>query len=1028
MAVHNEVVLETEISEHLAAHDWLYSPNDDGYDVKRALFPEDLFGWIAATQPEVWAKAVPAEALQTISSAAKQQLLDRLVKVLDAPLDAGGGTLSVLRRGFKDGPNSFRMAQFKPADELNPKTNADYAAMRVRVVRQVHYSKQNKNSIDLVLFVNGLPVATLELKTDFTQSIEDAVQQYREDRLPKGEPLLSFGHRALVHFAVSNTEVRMTTKLAGEQTVFLPFNRGNGGRAGNPVNPDGSATAYLWEWVLERDAWLDILGRFLHLQVTKWVDPVTGMKRQSETLLFPRFHQWESVTQLLAAARNEGPGHRYLVQHSAGSGKTNSIAWTAHQLSTLHRGEGGKVFDSVIVITDRTVLDDQLREAIRQIDSKAGVVVAIDDKGEGSKSSRLADALASGAQIIVVTIQTFPFVLKELAENVALHERTFAVVADEAHSSQTGTTANKVKSVLSGQELAELEDGGEVSVDDLLAAEMAARADPTNLSFFAYTATPKAKTLELFGRKGPDGKPVPFHVYTMQQAIEEGFILDVLRTYTPVKRAFKLSYQGVDVTDEDAQVDKSHAVKALVQWVNAETIPAKVKIIAEHFDKAVSWRLAGKAKAMVVTGSRLDAVRYKLAFDSWLKQHKSELLRPLGTLVAFSGEVGHPDFGDESYTEASQKLNPALKGRSIPEALASDQFQVLIVANKYQTGFDQPLLSAMYVDKKLSGVNAVQTLSRLNRTATGKDWTAVVDFVNDPAVIVESFEPYYRDAKLSDVSDPNVVHDIRSKLDMVGIYEPSEVENAARAVVLGELKGKPTTGNSALSSAVEPGRQRFHVRFDKALGQSDQEERDRLELFRTDLRSYVKAYDFLSQIVDYADVEVEKFAIYARALSAVLKRPASEAAVDLSGVELLKYAISPQDARTLALEGGIELDPPKQGGGAVQDPVMTSLLDAVEALNQLWDGDFTEADAMGVVTWVSGKAGEDAKLASQAQANSEQQFLASPDLKPKVVDALLDSQSNLAGIGQELFGSEQKLAKFIELIGKVIWDQNNRAA
>lgn len=1000
MAEHNEKPFEAELAEYLHAHGWLYSENGAGYDKARALFPEDVLGWLEETQPQEYAKAVAA--------GSTSGLLDRLVKSLDKPLDAGGGTLAVLRRGFTDVPVKFRMAQFKPATGLNAATSADYARMRLRVVRQVFYSATSKKSIDLVLFVNGLPVATIELKTDFTQSVQDAVSQYRTDRLPSGEPLLTFGRRALVHFAVSNSEVYMTTKLDGAATRFLPFNKGNDGRAGNPLNPDGSSTAYLWQRVLQKDAWLDVIGRFMHLQLEKSIDPVTGVAVKRESLLFPRFHQWESVTHLVSSARGEGPGYRYLIQHSAGSGKTNSIAWTAHQLSTLHRDDGSKVFDSVIVVTDRTVLDSQLQDAIKQIDAKTGVVVGIDNSG-GSKSTALAAALAASTQIIVVTIQTFGFVLDQLG---SMKGKSYAVIADEAHSSQTGTTANKVKKVLGGDELVDFEDGGEVDMEAVLAAEMESRAAASNISYFAYTATPKAKTLELFGRKNADGKPAPFHVYTMQQAIEEEFILDVLKNYTPYKVAFKLAHNGQEYDSEGPLVDKTQAVKELMQWVRLHefNITQKVELIVEHFRENIAWRLGGKAKAMVVTGSRKEAVRYKLAFDTYIKRTGHGDVR---ALVAFSGSMVDPESGPEPFTETS--MNPGLKGRSLPRAFATSDFQIMLVANKFQTGFDQPLLVAMYVDKKLSGVTAVQTLSRLNRTATGKDATFVLDFVNDPQVVLEAFQPYFRDARLSDVSDPNVVTDLKDKLDQSGIYLESEVDAAAAVEVLKK-------GNNALSAAVAPGKSRFVARYKTAVEDKDGEAKDRLDIFRADLTSFVNAYDFLSQILNFEDVAVEKFALYARALARVIRDQALYTPIDLTGVELTGYFINKSNAIDLTLSGDVELPPLGEGGTkSPVDPQLARLQEAVEQLNTLFDGDFTDADFVGFYAHVKGKAAENEKIATQVQANSEKQFLSSPDLKGSVVTAMVTASSNFADMTSEALDDDAKLAKLVELIGRALY-------
>lgn len=1021
MAIHNEKPFEGEIVAALEDHGWLVSESSkELYDRQLALIPSDVIGWLEDTQPEQLARVIKADAPAHTQEKARQGLLARLAKSLDRPLASGGGTLAALRRGFKDAGTSFRMAQFQPADLLNPTTLADYGKMRLRVMRQVFYSTKHTNSIDLVLFINGLPVATLELKTDFTQNVEDAKEQYRSDRAPQGEPLLSFGHRALVHFAVSNSEVWMTTRLAGQDTFFLPFNLGNDGAAGNPPNPDGAATAYLWEEVLRKDNWLGILQKFMHLQVEQQIDAVTGEVTRKETLLFPRYHQWQAVTSLVSAARAEGPGNRYLVQHSAGSGKTNSIAWTAHQLSTLHNDAGEKVFDSVFVISDRTVLDSQLQEAIRQIDAKDGVVTAITSKG-GSKSEQLRAALAAGTPIIVVTIQTFPFVLNEMQTSAKLAGSNFAVIADEAHSSQTGTTANKVKEVLNPEELAEFADGGEVSTETLLAAEMANRAEPKNLSFFAFTATPKGKTLELFGRLNADGTPEPFHLYSMQQAIEEGFILDVLKNYTPYKVAFKLAHDGQEYDSEGPLVEKPQAVKEMMHWVRLHdfNISQKVGIIVEHFLENVAWRLDGKAKAMVVTGTRQEAVRYKLAFDDYIARNGK---RGVQVMVAFSGEVIDPEISPEPFTETT--MNRGLKGRTLPDAFATDEFQIMLVANKFQTGFDQPLLVAMYVDKVLSGVTAVQTLSRLNRQARGKDVTFVLDFVNEPERILEAFQPYYRDAKLTATSDPNVVHDLKDKLDAVGIYQVSEVEQAAEAQVR-------ALGNHRLSAAIEPGRSRFNARYEAALLAEDTLEIERLELFRGDLTSFVNAYDFLSQVLDFGDTGIEKLSLYARALAKTIKDSNRKQPIDLSEVKLLSYSIRPQQKHSIPLSGDAELDPAftEVGSKAPTDPELATLLAVVEQLNAMLDLDgLSETDTRNVLTHVVERTLENETVEQQRRVNSEQQFLESPALRSNGIAALIDATNNVERIRDALLSDDAKFETFMRAVGQLAYGWKRDAA
>src|ERR1035437_6521181 len=722
MSLHKEINFETEICQHLAANGWLYAEGDAAnYDRAHALFPADVLAWVQTAQPLAWEILV-----KNHGDKAGETLLARLRDQLDQR-----GTLDVLRHGIEllGLKQPLPVAQFKPALAINPDILARYAANRLRVVRQVKYSLHNENSLDVALFLNGIPVATTELKTDFTQSITDAVDQYRFDRnpRPKGqapEPLLSFPNGALVHFAVSNSEVKMVTKLVGPATDFLPFNLGNDGGAVNPSG--GHRTAYVWEKVWARESWLEILGRYLIARRDK--------KKQITEIIFPRFHQLDVTRKLQVAVLHDGPGGKYLVQHSAGSGKTNSIAWTAHFLAELHDAQNQKVFDTVLVVSDRTVIDSQLQEALFDFQRTSGVVASITGN-DGSKSGELAAALSGDKKIVVCTIQTFPFALEAVRKLAATEGKRFAVIADEAHSSQTGEAAAKLKAVLSPEELAELNDGGEVSMDDVLAAQMTARADDGGITFVAFTATPKNKTIEIFGTR-PDPKrkpakdnvPFPFHVYSMRQAIEEKFILDVLKNYTPYKLAFKLAHEGKEL--DEKEVERSAALKRIMGWVRLHpyNIAQKVQIVVEHFREFVAPLLNGQAKAMVVVGSRLEAVRWQLAIGKYIKDCGYEIR----TLVAFSGEVNDKESGPDGFTENSQTLNPNLKGRDIREAFKGVEYQILLVANKFQTGFDQPLLCGMYVDKRLAGIQAVQTLSRLNRFYPGKE-TYVLDFVNDSA-------------------------------------------------------------------------------------------------------------------------------------------------------------------------------------------------------------------------------------------------------------------------------------------------------
>jgi type I restriction enzyme R subunit len=1017
MAIYNEVEFERELCEHLAAHGWLYSENGTGYDKELALYPEDVHAWLEETQPEQFQKIVNPTDSQDVQAKSFRRILDRLVKVLDTPLENGGGTLAVLRNGFKVTPSSFSMCQFKPADYLNLRTVADYARVRLRVVRQVFYSAGNQNSIDLVFFVNGLPVATMELKTDFTQTVQDAIDQYKAARLPvdpqtrRAEPLLSFGHRALVHFAVSNSEAFMTTNLQGARTRFLPFNMGDNGHKGNPDNPHGSATGYLWERVLQRDSWLTILGKFMHLQVEKKADPITGKTTVNKTLLFPRFHQWEAVNQLAETAAAEGPGHRYLIQHSAGSGKTNSIAWTAHRLNSLHTEAGEKVFDSVIVISDRKVLDGQLREAVRQLEKTQGVFEAI-TSGGGSKSAALSEALLAGRQIIGVTLQTFPFALEAIEKDTGLAGRSYAIIADEAHSSQSGEAAKTLKKVLtsSGEASAEADDDVVITAEDILAAEMTNRAESRNISFFAFTATPKAKTLELFGRKDASGIPRPFHAYSMQQAIEEGFILDVLKNYTPYKVAFKLAHNGLDYDSDGAVIEKSEAVKELMRWVKLHpyNITQKVAIVVEHFRSNVRHHLAGRAKAMVVTGSRKEAVRYKLAIDKYIAEKG---YRDLAALVAFSGEVNDPESGPSGFTETN--MNRGLKGRELPQAFATDEFQIMLVANKFQTGFDQPLLVAMYVDKKLSGISAVQTLSRLNRVTEGKDQTYVLDFVNDPEEILAAFKQYHTEAELSGVTDPDIVHDLQTKLDGAGIYDSSDVDRAVAAWV-----GKGS--HEELNASVAPARSVFRTRYRTAVEAGDKGAQDQLDMFRKDLGSFIRAYDFLSQIIDYQDTDLEKRSIFYKLLIRVIRADNQDRErIDLSEVVMTHYKLQKQQKADLRLAEGEagQLDPAREAGsGTAHDPLKARWAEIIEQINGFFEGSgLSDADGVSVAETVLNKALENDVLRGQAEANLKTDFYSSPKIIRTVEDTIIEAgEQHAKGIGWLL--SQDKLPEFIDVL------------
>ena len=997
MSIHLEVAFENEVCEHLASHGWHYDNGSAShYDRKLALYPPDLTAWLEESQKGAWDTYK-----QKNGSKAEANLLQRIREQLDQQ-----GTLDLLRNGIEvmGLPKALKLAEFKPALGLNPEILARYNANRLRVVRQVRYSLHNENCIDLVLFLNGIPVATVELKTDNTQSIEDAVWQYKSDRLPKltgktPEPLLSFPSGALVHFAVSNREVRMTTKLAGPATVFLPFNKGSdpGGKNCGKGNPlcDGHQTAYLWQEVWERESWLEILGRYCIAERNK--------KKQIKRILFPRYHQLVVTRLLQEAVRNEGSGSKYLIQHSAGSGKTNSIAWTAHFFSELHDADDRKVFDSVLVVSDRNVIDTQLQEALESFERKKGVVASITTE-KGIKSDQLATALGGDKKVVVCTIQTFPALMNKMQEMTLKGGKRFAVIADEAHSSQTGQAAEKLKKVLSASDVADQGDGAEVSIEDVLAAQMAERVKQDGITYVAFTATPKAKTMELFGRRpnphepaGEGNLPEPFHVYSMRQAIEEGFILDVLQNYTTYSLAFRLAHDGQSYSEEE--VDQSAAKKKLMGWVklHPHNIAQKVQIIVEHFLRFVAPLLDGKAKAMVVVGSRKEAVRWKLAIDKYIKAKGY----PLGTLVAFSGDVDDKDSGPDPFNEKSSSLNPGLKS-DIREAFQGEDYQILLVANKFQTGFDQPLLCGMYVDRRLSGIQAVQTLSRLNRCSPGKETTYVVDFANEPNDILNAFKAYYQTAELAEATDPNLILSLKAKLDSQNHYDEFEVDRVVKVLL------SPGSKQSELIGALEPIAQRLMHAFKEArlakrnaedAGEPDginkaKDELDALTLFRSDLGTYVRFYTFLCQIFDYGNTTLEKRALFFKRLLPLLEFEREIPTVDLSKVVLTHHTLRNKGERRLDLSQGDaeKLAGLAPGGGSVQDKEKALLAEIIARLNDLFTGDLTDADEVTYVcSVIRGKLLDSPTLQQQASANSKEQFGASPDLGSALMDAIISA-------------------------------------
>lgn len=972
----NEKAFETHVEEILLGQSGWKSGTNVEWDRERALFPARVFAFIQETQPKLWEhmRGLHGPGLEAM-------LIAALVKELDIK-----GTLHVLRHGFKFYGKTFRLAYFKPAHGLNWELAGLYGKNQLTVTRQTPCHPGDHSTIDLLFAVNGLPVATCELKNPGTgQNWRHAVRQYREDRDPRA-PLFKFQCRALVHFAADPDEVHMTTRLARERTHFLPFNRGSHPGeiqcgAGNPPHASGYRTGYFWEDILQRDCFLDILGHFMFIErKDENRDDGQGgkMRVATETVIFPRYHQLDAVRRLIAAARQEGTGRNYLIQHSAGSGKTNSISWLAHRLASLHSERDEKVYDCVVVITDRKVLDRQLQDAIYQIEHAQGVVKAIDQD-----SKQLAAALIDGTKIVITTLQKFPFVLRGLlyaagAESLdaaspeeqrqaqeweaSIASRKYAVIVDEAHSSQTGETARELKAILGANAAPEPEDG-EPDWEDRLNQIMLSRGRQPNLSFFAFTATPKGKTLELFGRPGAGGSPEAFHTYSMRQAIEEGFILDVLQNYTSYDTYFRL----VKAADDDPNVPKREAARVLAKFMSLHphNIEQKTEVIIEHFRLHVKNQIGGRAKAMVVTSSRLHAVRYKLAFERYIATNGYTDVRPL---VAFSGMVKDPDTGVE-YTEPG--MNPdAVTGRPIGESQLPDRFespdyQILLVANKYQTGYDQPLLFAMYVDKRLDGVQAVQTLSRLNRKIPGKDEPFVLDFVNPPDDIYRAFKPYYDATCLQEASNPSMLETLKHELDQPQIYFWSEVEAFAR-IFYRPVEQQNAGDHARMQQHLQPAVDRF-----KAMT----EEEPRVA-FREKMSAYVRMYAFLSQIMPYADQELEMLYSFARFLLPHLPVDRDTSPLDLGDeVGLQFYRLERVSSGAIQVKEGEPegvKSPTDVGTGKAKDEKVP-LSAIIEVLNERFGTTFTDEDRF-FFEQIKEKAVRDEKVVQTARANPLDKF------------------------------------------------------
>lgn len=939
---YTEKAFEEAIEDSLISNGGYLQGNADEFDKDLSLDKNRIFDFLKTSQPDEWKRISEIHGVDT-----ERKLIERITKELEL-----NGTLSVIRKGFTDYGVKFKMAYFRPETSLNPDTEYLYSLNQLTVTRQIKYSLSNSNSIDLLICLNGLPIITIEIKNQFTgQTVEDAKTQYKSSRDSK-ELLFQFKKRALVHFALDTDEIYMTTKIDGSKTKYLPFNLGYMNGAGNPPNPNGYKTSYLWDYVLAKDSLMDILGRYLHLQVEEF--KFENDIRKKESLIFPRYHQLDVVRKIISDVKSNGAGKDYLIEHSAGSGKSNSIAWLAHHLSTLHNSNNEKVFDSVIVITDRKVLDRQLQNTIYQFEHKEGVVKKIDES-----SSQLGEALQKGVPVIITTLQKFPFVnILDNIEKIPL--RNYAIIVDEAHSSQGGEATKKLKEVLTVNSLeeAEKEDIELESEDaeDNIRKSMDARGKHKNLSFFAFTATPKPKTLEVFGVKDENGLPKPFHLYSMRQAIQEKFILDVLKGYTTYKTFYELSKNIQD----DPLLNKRKAARAIGRFVSFHptNLSQKTEVIIEHFRQIVSKKIGGIAKAMVVTSSRLHAVRYKLEFDRYIKEKGYTEIK---ALVAFSGKVVDEDVNNP-YTEAGLNGFPETE---LPKRFNTNEYQILLVADKYQYGYDQPLLHTMYVDKRLSGVRAVQTLSRLNRMHSGKEDTFVLDFVNDTEEIYNSFKPYYEVTEIEKATDPNLLYDLKNKIEEKQIIWQTEIENFCK-VYYKNSNRLSVKDHSQLNSYIDPAVDRFK-------GIEKEEEK---EDFKNSLQSFTRLYSFLSQIMPFKDIELEKLYSYGRFLFTKLPKRDLSGRIKLDDdVALEYYRLQKINEEHINLEGKdkMPLKPVTEAGIRKDKDDIIKLSELINMLNDRYGTEFTDADRL-FFEQIQEELMRDESLNQQAMTNPIENF------------------------------------------------------
>ncbi|MUG77357.1 type I restriction endonuclease subunit R [Commensalibacter melissae] len=1076
---HYEKHLESYIINKLQANGWVVGQSNH-YHMEYALYPEDLFAWIKASQPQKWQKLSDLNGVNT-----EKVILDRLDTELNAK-----GTMKVFREGFKiAGAGTIDISESAPEDQRNQTVIDKYQANILRVVPQLKYHPSKDSGIlDLVFFINGLPMATVEIKTEFNQTIEDAIWQYKNDRQPidpktkRKEPLFTKGRGAIVHFALTESLIFMTTELCGESTFFLPFNRGNHGHAGNqPAMTDKGEDypiAYFWDYILKRDYWLSIFHHFVYIETKNKVDLFNNWKKQ-ERLIFPRYHQFDAVNKIIADIKQNGVGLNYLCEHSAGSGKTSTISWLCHSLIRLREKNGTPFYNSVIVVTDRTVLDNQLQEAIQQIDHQYGLIAAInrDSKEQAgkSKSKQLEEALLSDKPIIIVTIQTFPHVMEAILTNTSLSDRNYGIVIDEAHTSQTGATASKLQATLALKSEKDMES---LTIEELLEKIQQSRVQSKSISHFAFTATPKHSTKMLFGRT-KNGQPATdtnlpqsFHLYTQRQAIEEGFILDVLKGYVSYQTAYRL---GGDAIDDDKRIDSKAAKKALAKWMSlhATNVTQKVKFIIEHFHNNVANLLNGQAKAMIVTSSRPAAARYKLALDKYIQDNPE--YSQYHVLVAFSGsltgkQISHDDDGevqggeifnigeDAEFTEASMNLN--IPNSDLRVTFDRPEYRLMVVANKFQTGFDQPKLCAMYLDKKIANeVEVVQTLSRLNRTTTGKDQIYIIDFVNDAEWIEKCFKKYDSGAEILNIQDPNIVYTIKDHLDEVNLYTKDDLEKFKIA----RFKTIKDINNNNFSAIKHPDlfKSTDHIvrlynerlkklkediaflrdEFDNAVKEGNKDSADKAEFerksldvelqkltdFKSNLGKFGRIYTYVAQLIDFGDPALENFAAFSKLVAKRLNGLGVQE-VDISGLVLTGYGIfknTKEDPTEDEKDQSSPLVPIISNNNKEKQPSnLIYLKEIIDKISAIFGDISTSAEHIIFINHLISIVRKDSVVMAQIKNNSEETALKG-NLQTSVKNAVFTAFISHQQAASLLLKDKQAMSDFTKLLYSLLKDDKN---